>query len=144
MSTLNFQKYSQNTLKLYIKNIQHQNSPRANSIFTNDVFSLIYSYVSILENIRTESTSPVQTSRHTNVRNEIAAFSAFLNTSRKKFSNSEVSPNVKHDLEKILAWFIIEYFAHIMYLIAQARKNFRAQSTNDDTVLRTIRLYLGP
>ena len=26
----------------YIKNIQHQNSQRANSIFTNDVFALIY------------------------------------------------------------------------------------------------------
>ena len=33
----------------YFKNIQHQSSQRANSIFTNDVFSLIYSYVSILE-----------------------------------------------------------------------------------------------
>ena len=33
----------------YIKKIQHQNSQRANSIFTNDVFSLIYSYISILE-----------------------------------------------------------------------------------------------
>ena len=28
----------------YIKSIQHQNSERANSIFTNDVFSLIYGY----------------------------------------------------------------------------------------------------
>ena len=33
----------------YIKSIQRQNSERANSIFTNDVFSLIYSYISILE-----------------------------------------------------------------------------------------------
>ena len=34
----------------YIKyNIQHQNSQRANSLFTNDVFSIIYSYLSILE-----------------------------------------------------------------------------------------------
>ena len=55
-----------NVFTEYIKNIQHQNSQRANSFFTNDVFSLIYSYVSILENIGTESTSPVQTSRHTN------------------------------------------------------------------------------
>ena len=62
----------------YIKNIQHQNSQRANSIFTNDVFAIIYNYISILEKKETESTSPVQTSRHTNVRNEIAAFSAFL------------------------------------------------------------------
>ena len=119
----------------YIKNIQHQNSQRANSIFTNDVFSLINSYVSILENKGTESTSPVQKSRHTNVRNEIAAFSAFLNTIREDFLNNETSRNVKHDLQKILAWFIIDYFAHNIDLIAQARKNFRPQSTNDDTVI---------
>ena len=61
----------------YIKNIQHQNSQRANSIFTNDVFAKIYNYLSILENTETESPSPVDTSRQTNVRNEIAAFSAF-------------------------------------------------------------------
>ena len=66
----------------YIKNIQHQNSQRANSIFTNDVFSLIYSYISILEHIGTDSISPVQTSRHTKVGNEIAAFSTLLNTIR--------------------------------------------------------------
>ena len=119
----------------YIKNIQHQNSQRANSLFTNDVFSLIYSYVSILENIGTESTSPVQTSRHTNVRNEFAAFSAFLNTIRKNFSNNEISPNIKHDLQKILAWFRIDNFAHNFDLIAEARKNVRPQSTNDDTVI---------
>ena len=33
----------------YIKHIQHQNSQRANSIFTNDVFAIIYNYLSILE-----------------------------------------------------------------------------------------------
>ena len=70
----------------------------------------------------TESTSTVQTSRHTNVKNEIAAFPAFLNTIRENFSNNEISPNVKHDLQKILAWFIIDYFNHIIDLIAQARK----------------------
>ena len=62
----------------------------------------------MLEKKETESTSPVQTSRHTNVRNEITAFSAFLNTIRKNFSNNEISPNVKHDLRKILAWLIID------------------------------------
>ena len=31
------------------ENIQNQNSQRANSIVTNDVFSIIYSYISILE-----------------------------------------------------------------------------------------------
>ena len=84
----------------YIKNIQHQNSQRTNSIFTNDVFAIIYNYLSILEKTETESTSPVQTSRHTSVRNEIAAFSAFLYTIRENFSNNEISPNVKHDLQK--------------------------------------------
>ena len=84
----------------YIKNIQHQNSQRANSIFTKDIFPIIYNYLSILERTETKSTSPVQTSRHTNVRNKIAAFSAFLNTIRENFSNNEISPNVKHDLQK--------------------------------------------
>ena len=82
----------------YIKNIQHQNSQRANSIITNNVFSLIYSYISILEHIGTDSTSPVQTSRHTKVRNELAAFSTFLNTIRENFTSNEISQNVKHDL----------------------------------------------
>ena len=77
----------------YIKNIQHQNSQRANSIFTNEVFAILYSYLSVLEKTETESTSPVQTSRHTNVRNEIAAFSAFLNTFREHFSSNEISQN---------------------------------------------------
>ena len=35
----------------------------------------------------------------------------------------------------ILAWFIIDYFTHNLDLIAQARKNLRPQSTNDDTVI---------
>ena len=93
----------------YIENLKHQNSQRANSIFTNDVFSLICSYISILEKTGTESTSPVQTSRRTNVRNEIAAFSAFLNTIRENFSSKEISQNAKHDLQKILAWFINDF-----------------------------------
>ena len=108
-----------------IKIIQHQNSQRANSIFTSDVFAIIYNYLSMTERTETESTSPVQTSRHTNVRNEIAAFSAFLNTIREPFSNNDISPNVKHDLQKILAWFIMDYFNQNIDSIAQARKNFR-------------------
>ena len=69
----------------YIKNMQHQNSQRANSIFANDVFAILYSYLSILEKTETQSTSPVQTSRHTIVKIGIAAFSAFLNTIRENF-----------------------------------------------------------
>ena len=33
----------------YIKSIQYHNSQRANSIFTNKVFAILYSYISILE-----------------------------------------------------------------------------------------------
>ena len=86
----------------YIKKIQHQNSQRANSIFTNIVFSIINSYLSILEKTESQGASPVHTSRHTTVRNEIAAFSNILNTIRETLSNNEVSQNVKHDLQKNL------------------------------------------
>ena len=36
---------------------------------------------------------------------------------------------------KILAWFTIDYFTHNIVLIEQARKTFRFQSNNDDTVI---------
>ena len=85
----------------YIKyNIQHQNSQRANSLFTNDVFSIIYSYLSILEKTESQGTSPVQASRHSAVRQKIAIISEFLNTNRGKLTINEVSQNVKHDLQK--------------------------------------------
>ena len=47
----------------YIKSIQHQNSQSANSTFPNDVFSLTYSYLSILELNEPQDKSPTQTSR---------------------------------------------------------------------------------
>ena len=50
----------------YIKSIQHQNSQRANSIFTNDVFSLIYSYLSVLELNEPQGDSPNQ--HHNNLK----------------------------------------------------------------------------
>ena len=70
----------------YIKSIQYQNSQRANSIFTNEVLAIIYSYISLLERTEAQSTSTVQTSKHTKVRNEIAAFSTFLNAIRENFT----------------------------------------------------------
>ena len=54
----------------YIKSIQNHNSQRANSIFTNEVFAILYSYISILEKTEVQSTSPTETSKHTEVRNE--------------------------------------------------------------------------
>ena len=118
----------------YIKSIQYHNAQRANSIFTNEVFAVIYSYLSILEKTEVISISPTETSKHTKVRNEITVFSTFLRIIRENFTKEDVSQNTKRDLQKILAWFIIDYFTHNLDLISQARKNFRPQNTNDDTV----------
>ena len=85
----------------YIKNIQHQNSQRAKSIFTNEVFRLIYSYLSILEKSNSQGASPVQISKKTTVRHEIAIFSEYLNTIRENLTSNDVSQNVKRDLQKI-------------------------------------------
>ena len=119
----------------YIKSIQYHNSQRANSIFINEVFAVIYSYISILEKTQVQSISPTETSKHTKVRNEITVFSTFLHIIGEHFTKEVVSQNTKHDLQKILAWFIIDYFTHNLDLISQARKNFRPQNTNDDTDL---------
>ena len=84
----------------YIKNIQYHNSQRANSIFTNEIFAIIYTYLTILETTEVQSTSPIQTSKHTRVRNEITAFSTFLNPIRENFYSNDVLQNTKHDLQK--------------------------------------------
>ena len=101
-----------NVFTEYIKSIQYHNSQRANSIFTNEVFAIIYTYLYILERSETQSTSPPQTSKHTKVRTKIAEFSTILNAIRENFTNNDVSQNTKHDLQKILACFIIHYFTH--------------------------------
>ena len=120
----------------YIKSIQYHNSQRANSIFTNEVFAIIYSYISILENeIQIPNVSPTETSKHIRVRHEITLLSSFLNIIKENFTKDEVSQYTKHDLQKILAWFIIDYFTHNIDLISQARKNFRPQNSNDDTAI---------
>ena len=66
----------------YIKSIQYHNSQRANSIFTNEVFAIIYSYISILEKTEVQNISPTETSKHTKVRNEITIFLTFLHIIR--------------------------------------------------------------
>ena len=119
----------------YIKNIQYHNSQRANSLFTNEVFAIKYTYITILETTEVQSLSPIQTSKHTKVRNEITAFSTFLNEIRENFYSNDVSQNTKHDSQKTLAWFTNDYFTHNLDLISQARQNFRPQSNNDDTVI---------
>ena len=119
----------------YIKSIQYHNSQRANSILTNEVFAIMYTLISILEKTEFQRISPTETSKHTKVRNEIALFSTFLHIIKENFTKDDVSQHTKHDLQKILAWFIIDYFTHNLDLISQARKNFRPQNSNDDTAI---------
>ena len=89
------------------------------------MFKIIYSYLSILEKPESQGTLPVQTSKHTTVGHEIAIFSEYLNTIRENLTRNEVSQNVKHDLQKTLAWFIFDDFTRKIDLISQARKNFK-------------------
>ena len=119
----------------YIESIQNHNSQRANSIFTNEVFAIIYTYISILEKTEFQIISPAETSKHTKVRQEITLFSTFLHIIKENFTKDDVSQHTKRDLQKILAWFIIDYFTHNIDLISQARKNFRPQNPNDDTAI---------
>ena len=119
----------------YIKSIQYHNSQRPNSIFTNGVFAIIYTYISILEKTEFQSISPTETFKHTKVRNEIALFSTFLHIIKENFTKDDVSQQTKHDLQKILAYFIIDYFTHNIDLNSQARKNFGPQNPNDDTAI---------
>ena len=82
-----------------------------------------------------QSDSPTQTSQHTTVRQEIHTFSKYLSGIRENLTSNDITQRVKHDLKKILAWFIIDYLSHKIDLFAQARKNFRSQNTDDETVL---------
>ena len=51
--------------------------------YLNAVFAIIYSYISILEKTEVQSTLPIETSKHTKVRNEITIFSTFRYNPRK-------------------------------------------------------------
>ena len=79
--------------------------------------------------------SSTQKSRHTTVRQEIHILSKFLNAVSENLTSNEKTQHVKHDLQEILAWFVIDYFVHYIDLIAQARKFFRPQNTVDETIL---------
>ena len=54
---------------------------------------------------------------------------------RDDLTSNDITQHVKHDLQKILAWFIIDYFSHNIELFAQARESLRPQNTDDETVL---------
>ena len=117
------------------KYIQHQNSQTANSKLSNNVVSLIYSYLSKLELKVPQGDSQTEISRHATVRQEIHTFSKFSNAISEKLTCNEITQHVEHDLQKILTWFIIDYFVHNNDLIALARKTFKPQNTDDETIL---------
>ena len=62
-------------------------------------------------------------------------FSKFVHAIRENLTNDRITQNDKHDSQKILAGFIINFFSHKIELIEQARKNFRPQIRDDETVL---------
>ena len=81
----------------YIKNIQHQNSQTANSKLSNNVVSLIYSYLSKLELKVPQGDSQTEISRHATVRQEIHTFSKFSNAISEKLTCNEITQDVEHD-----------------------------------------------
>ena len=56
------------------------------------------------------------------VRQKFNLFSAFSDSIRKTLTDIEVSQTVKADLQRLLAWFIIDYFQQNLDLIARARR----------------------
>ena len=66
--------------------------------------------------------SPPQTSRYPIVRQDINLFSQFIHSIRETFTDNDISQLVNVDLQRILAWFIKEYFVHKKELISTARK----------------------
>ena len=54
----------------------------------------------------------------------------------KIFKSEKISQIITR-ITKNLAWFIIDFFSYNIDLIAQARKNFRPQETDDVTVERS-------
>ena len=90
----------------FIKTIQHQNSQKANSIFTTDVFSLIYSYISILESKEPQSDSPTQTPRHTTARQEIHICSKFLNAIRENLTSNDITQHYELDFQKLFSMIL--------------------------------------
>ena len=74
-------------------------------------------------------------SRHSTVRQEIYIFSKSLDTIIGNLTSAEFSQNLKHDLHRILAWFIIDHFVHNIDFIALSTKSFRSQHPDNETII---------
>ena len=85
-----------------------------------------------MERTESQGDSPVQTSRHTTVRHEIATFSEFSNTSRDYLLSNDITQQVKHNLQKILARFLI--ILHIILIL------FHYQEKIQDHKLQMMKL----
>ena len=59
-----------------------------------------------------QSDSTTQTFGHTTVRQEIHIFSKILNAICEDLTSKDITQHVKHELQKILACFIINYVGH--------------------------------
>ena len=81
------------------------------------LFQFYYSYISILESNEILYVSPPHISRHAIERQETNLFSGFLKSIREALTHNEISQVVKVDLQRILAWFIVDYFVHNVDLI---------------------------
>ena len=68
--------------------------------------------------------SPPHISRHALVKQKFNLFSAFSDSIRKTLTDIEISQIVEADLQRFLAWFIIDYLQHNLELSARARKIF--------------------
>ena len=63
------------------------------------------------------------------------SFLAILFFIRGRFTDADISLIVKLDLQRNVAWFIGDYFVHTVNLISTARKSFRPQTPNAETIL---------
>ena len=69
-----------------------------------------------------QSNSPTQTSRHKIVRQEIHPFSKILNAIREDLTSNEITQHVKHELQKFLAWLIIDFLVIKLILLHKREK----------------------
>ena len=58
-----------------------------------------------------------------------------MNAICEDLTSKDITQHVKHEIQKILACFIINSVGHNNDLVAQARKKFRPQNTDDKTIL---------
>ena len=110
----------------YILKIQHQKPPKSKLNFFNfhnDVFSIIYSYVSILETKESFYLSPPPTSRHAIIKREVDLFSRILNLFHALVTNIETSEIVTVSLQRIQEGFIVDYFQYNLNLSHKQEKS---------------------